>query len=122
MAKIRSTLSREVHPIIPITGDAYLSDRFKLISGETDLIDIHRPQYAEGMAATLEAVDQMDKISNTLNAMRRYSNPTSLKTGELNKNKPSGFSRTSILTPGRHFVFQINWDTERKRVSTLAMT
>ena len=52
----------KLRPIIPPDGDKYLSDNFKFINDETDLIDKYRPNYEEGFNATLDAIDVIDKI------------------------------------------------------------
>ena len=39
----------KLNPIIPTTGESYLSDSFKQILDETDLIHFHRPTFDEGM-------------------------------------------------------------------------
>jgi len=49
-------------PIIPVAGDMYLSESFRKLRDETDLIDVHRPDYDEGYRATLDALDQVEKI------------------------------------------------------------
>jgi hypothetical protein len=49
-------------PIIPQTGDRELSNLYHQLLSETDLIDIHRPQYGEGTRATLDAIEAVEKI------------------------------------------------------------
>ena len=49
-------------PIIPESGDIHLSDEYRMIVNETDLIQKHRPEYEEGENATLDAVDQIERI------------------------------------------------------------
>lgn len=49
-------------PIIPESGDVYLSEEYRMIVSETDLIQKHRPSYEEGNNATLDAIDQIDSI------------------------------------------------------------
>jgi len=76
----------KLDPIIPFSGDPHLSEQWKRISNETDLLDIHRPEVKEGRVATLDAVDQMDKILmhperyefifNTPNIVERWRNPS----------------------------------------------
>jgi hypothetical protein len=58
-------------PIIPESGDRYLTDTFRQITRETDLIHAHRPDPREGEAASLDAIDQIEKI---LKHPKRYSN------------------------------------------------
>lgn len=48
--------------IIPKSGDVYFSDEYRMIVNETDLIQKHRPNYEEGENATLDAVDQIERI------------------------------------------------------------
>lgn len=52
----------KLDPIIPESGDAHLSDEYRMIVNETDLIQIHRPDYLEGESATLDAVAQIERI------------------------------------------------------------
>jgi hypothetical protein len=57
-------------PIIPESGDQYLTGITRQITQETDLIRAHRPEHREGEAASLDAIDLIDKI---LKHPRRYS-------------------------------------------------
>jgi hypothetical protein len=43
-----------LNPIIPESGKSFLSDEFKKVANETDLIQIHTPSYDEGQNATRE--------------------------------------------------------------------
>lgn len=52
----------ELNPIIPFTGDNFLTDLHHRLSEETDLINPHRPNYEEGNNATFDAIDIADKI------------------------------------------------------------
>ena len=49
-------------PIIPESGDVHLSDGYRKIVNETDLIQKHRPSYEEGNNASLDAIDQIERI------------------------------------------------------------
>jgi len=49
-------------PIIPESGDIHLSDEYRMIVDETDLIKKHRPTHEEGENATLDAIDQIERI------------------------------------------------------------
>jgi hypothetical protein len=49
-------------PIIPHGADRYLSDAFRKLRSETDLIDVHRPDYEDGYRATLAALEQVETI------------------------------------------------------------
>lgn len=51
-----------LNPIIPRSGDKYLSEMYERLRGETDLIDPHRPDYDEGCKATLDAIDVVERI------------------------------------------------------------
>lgn len=51
-----------LEPIIPPSGDKYLTRLFNQLSHETDLIQIHRPEYHEGEMATLDAIENVEKI------------------------------------------------------------
>lgn len=52
----------ELHPIIPQAGEYYLSDTFSTVRQETDLIQPAVPDYVEGSAATLDAIDLVEKM------------------------------------------------------------
>jgi hypothetical protein len=49
-------------PIVPFAGDRHLSKSFRKLREETDLIVVHRPNYHDGKRATLDALDQVEKI------------------------------------------------------------
>jgi hypothetical protein len=51
-----------LNPIIPPAGDRYLSDMYRRLRDETDLIIPHRPDYEEGQAATLDAIEMAGRI------------------------------------------------------------
>lgn len=52
----------KLDPIIPNTGDKYLSSSFQKLRDETDLIQVYRPDYDEGYFATLDAIDHVEKV------------------------------------------------------------
>lgn len=52
----------KLNPIIPEAGEIYLSDTFKKIQAETNLFQLHRPEYQEGEMATLDAIEVTNKI------------------------------------------------------------
>jgi len=52
----------KLQPIIPEAGNSHLSEQFSMIRNETDLIVPHRPSAEEGQAATLDAIDLVQKI------------------------------------------------------------
>ncbi len=52
----------ELDPIIPVSGDRYLTDLFTKLMDKTDLIRPHRPDYSEGEKATLDAIDVVEKV------------------------------------------------------------
>ncbi|MBA7546428.1 hypothetical protein ES705_38819 [subsurface metagenome] len=56
-------------PIIPESGDRYLSHLSKRLREETDLIAPHRPEYTEGCSATLDAITLVERM---LRSPRRY--------------------------------------------------
>ena len=58
----------QLDPIIPESGEIYLSDNYKRLINETDLIKPFRPSYSEGKKATLDAIDQIEKILRHPNA------------------------------------------------------
>ncbi|MBD2093340.1 hypothetical protein H6F67_26195 [Microcoleus sp. FACHB-1515] len=52
----------KLNPIIPKTGDQYLSSLFQRLKDETDLIEMHRPRDDEGFRATLDAIEEIEKV------------------------------------------------------------
>jgi len=52
----------KLDPIIPPSGQVELSDQFRRLQWETDLIDIHPPSYDEGSAATRDSLEHIEKI------------------------------------------------------------
>ena len=53
----------ELSPIIPSSGDPYLTDLTHKLEGETDLLVRHRPTYNKGLLATEDAVDHIERIT-----------------------------------------------------------
>jgi len=51
-----------LNPIIPRSGDKRLTDLYRRLLGETDLIQSHRPDYQEGWLATLDAIDHTERV------------------------------------------------------------
>ena len=49
-------------PIIPQSGGIYLSENYKRIMGETDLIRPYEPKYSQGQRATQKAIDEVETI------------------------------------------------------------
>ena len=52
----------KVTPIIPDSGDTHLSEEFRYLQDSTDLIEPLRPDYSEGDSATLDAIDQVERV------------------------------------------------------------
>jgi hypothetical protein len=52
----------KLDPIIPNTGDKYLSPSCRKLMDETDLISVHRPDNNEGHLATLDAIEHIEKV------------------------------------------------------------
>ena len=52
----------KLNPIIPHSGDKFLSEQFQVLTNETDLLRIYRPKYKEGERATLSAIDITESI------------------------------------------------------------
>ncbi len=52
----------KLNPIIPRSGDKYLTELHRKLSDETDLIRTHRPTYNEGIKSTLDAMEIVEKI------------------------------------------------------------
>jgi hypothetical protein len=51
-----------LYPIIPMSGDVHLSERFRRTMGETDLVSPYRPEYDEGAKASLNALDIVQRM------------------------------------------------------------
>lgn len=54
----------KLNPIIPETGDKQRSELYRKLMGETDLIQIHRPDFDEGYSSSLDAIDIAERIKN----------------------------------------------------------
>lgn len=52
----------KLNPIIPKTGDRQRSYLYDKLIGDTDLIEIHRPEYEEGYSSSLDAIDIAERI------------------------------------------------------------
>jgi hypothetical protein len=52
----------KLYPIIPNTGDQYLSSSFRTLMDETDLISVYRPDTNQGYVATLDAIEHIEKV------------------------------------------------------------
>jgi len=52
----------KLKPIIPSSGDKYISDYSKKIYEESDLLEKYRPEYQEAYKATLDSIDVIEKI------------------------------------------------------------
>jgi hypothetical protein len=61
----------KLRPIIPASGDHVLSEWYRRLSGETDLLDFYRPEYNEGSVATIKAIETIDGF---LSKPDRYTN------------------------------------------------
>lgn len=53
---------KELRPIIPWSGEKYLSDFHRKIYNETDLIKPYIPKFDEGKGATIVAIEEIEKI------------------------------------------------------------
>ena len=53
---------RRLRPIIPDSGDALLTEEYRRLIGETDLISVHRPSHSEGTMATLDALEVVERV------------------------------------------------------------
>lgn len=53
----------KLSPILPIRADAVGSERYKMLSNETDILISHRPGFQEGYRATLDAIDIVERIA-----------------------------------------------------------
>jgi len=56
--KFALTYIESFSPIIPDTGEVFLSDLYKQLQDETDLLKIHRPNYNE-------VIGQLERQLNT---------------------------------------------------------
>ena len=54
-----------LNPIIPPSGEAALSNLYRKLRNETDLLNFHRPQYDDGYKSTLDAIDIVERIMKT---------------------------------------------------------
>jgi len=52
----------KLRPIIPESGDLFIDDDYRKLLNETDLLNSYRPQYEEGLSATLSTIDILEKI------------------------------------------------------------
>lgn len=52
----------KLNPIIPERGDRYLSNLFWQLREETDLLEVHRPNYRDGQLATMDAIDTVENV------------------------------------------------------------
>lgn len=72
-------------PIIPYNRRNLISDNFRLIERETDLVTLYAPDYEDGHRASLQSIDEVEKIlRNTydrsplfrqINVLRNWHNP-----------------------------------------------
>lgn len=53
----------QLRPIIPVFGEPYLSTLFMRVREKTDLIMPHQPDHDEAKAATLDAIDIVERIA-----------------------------------------------------------
>lgn len=52
----------KLNPIIPLSGDKQRSNLYEKLMGETDLLEIHRPEFDEGYHSSLDAIDIVERI------------------------------------------------------------
>ena len=52
---------RPIVPVLPFSNNVYMSTSFVKIMNETDLIDVYRPQYNEGLLASVLACEEFEK-------------------------------------------------------------
>ncbi|MDD2654803.1 MAG: hypothetical protein PHI86_06845, partial [Candidatus Omnitrophica bacterium] len=52
----------KLKPIVPFSGDKYISEYSRVIYNESDLLESYRPEYSEALKATLDALDILEKI------------------------------------------------------------
>lgn len=58
-------------PIIPDTGDRTLSDLYRKLQNETDLLKLHRPSYDEGNRATRNAIKYVTSVIENPNSFAK---------------------------------------------------
>lgn len=73
-------------PIVPYNRRHLISDNFRLVEQETDLVTLYEPRYEDGHRASLQAIEEVEKIlRNTydrsplfrqVNVLRNWNNPT----------------------------------------------
>ncbi len=57
-------------PIVPIRGSNQVTDVFKKISQETDLVNYIQPNYGQGVVATINAISQIEQIKTNPNLFK----------------------------------------------------
>jgi len=72
-------------PIVPHNRQNLITDGFRLIQRETDLVTLYSPEYEDGYRASLQSIDEVQKILiNThersplfrqINVLRKWQNP-----------------------------------------------
>jgi hypothetical protein len=78
---------KKINPIIPEIGDFFLSDIHKKVFNETDLIQIHRPEKIEGINATFDAIDQIEKVLQNPNTYESFFKANFIKNWKNNNNQ-----------------------------------
>lgn len=73
-------------PIVPYNRRHLISDTFRRIQSETDLVSLYAPDYEEGHRASLKAIEEVDKILsatyersplfNQINILRKWNTPS----------------------------------------------
>jgi hypothetical protein len=72
-------------PIVPDTGELFLSELYQKLQGETDLLNLYQPEYDEGDRATRKAIEYVTQVLkephsfanelNLANPVLEWSNP-----------------------------------------------
>lgn len=92
-----------LRPIIPMTfysEEKYLSDTFRMIMNETDLIQPYRPNYDEGVCASILACEEFDKYLQNPNRYGQYFSRSRAQDLICKWNNPS--YQDSLLFEGKY--------------------
>lgn len=52
----------KLYPIVPLSGDVFISELSKKIQGETDFFEYHRPSQVEGAFASSSTIEFLEKL------------------------------------------------------------
>lgn len=76
---------RKLDSIVPVRGDSYLSNLYYDINNQTDFFHSIRPDYEEGINASIDALEQLEKILRSPSRYHRTFNAYSFKEKWMDK-------------------------------------